>query len=158
MQEARISMTGTARRAAAAVLLAGAVGGSVVSAQASGQAASPPQGAALRADADGALPAPAEWRCDRIAPEYRFHLNDGGSPESWRYAGKTFRTIDPEPSTYTWSDWLRWYRAACDPAALQAVDAASGTTPSLPLVIGGVVAGVGVIGLLGSGSTSDSPG
>jgi hypothetical protein len=112
----------------------------------------------MPADAAGSLPAPAEWRCDRIAPEYRSYLAGGGTAEGWRFAARTYRTLGQAPSTYTWSDWLRWYEAACDTAASAAEVASSGNTPDLPVLIGGVVAGVGIIGLIGSGSASDSPG
>lgn len=114
--------------------------------------------AAIAADTAGSLPAPAEWRCDRIAPEYRSYLAGGGRVEEWRYAGRTYRTVDNTPSTYTWADWLRWYEAACGTPIGGVESRGLGAAPDLPLIMGGVVAGVGIIGLIGSGSASDSPG
>lgn len=117
----------------------------------------PPTGGAepVRSDAAGALPVPGEWRCDRIAAEYDAFLKAGRPADEWRFAGKIYRSADGENQTYRWADWLRWYEAACDTRAI----AASGSdVPNTPLVIGGVVAGVGVVDLLGSGSGSDSPG
>jgi hypothetical protein len=140
------------------MLLVAAAGASVGRAQLSGQGAPAVDQAIIPADAAGSLPAPAEWRCDRIAPEYRSYLAGGGAVDGWRFAGRTYRTVGQAPSTYTWTDWLRWYEAACSPLAGGADPAVSGNTPNLPVIMGGVVAGVGVIGLIGSGSASDSPG
>lgn len=147
-----------AKRALMAMLLFAAAGASVGRAQFSEQRVPAEDISAIPADAAGSLPAPAEWRCNRIAPEYHSYLAAGGATEEWRYAGRTYRTVDQAPSTYTWADWLRWYDAACGTAAGGAELVRSNTGPNLPLIMGGVVAGVGIIGLIGSGSTSDSPG
>ena len=150
--------TASPTRAALAMLLIAAAGASAGQAQLSGVDAPAVDQAAVASDAAGSLPAPAEWRCNRIAPEYRSYLAGGGAVDDWRFAGRTYRTVGQAPSTYTWDDWLRWYEAACGPLAGGAKVAGSRDTPDLPLIMGGVVAGVGVIGLLGSGSASDSPG
>lgn len=150
--------TPAASRAVIAMLLIAAAGASVGRAQLPDRDASAADNAAIPADAAGSLPAPAEWRCDRIAPEYRSYLAGGGTVEEWRYAGRTYRTVDRSSSTYTWADWLRWYEAACGTPIGGAEPRGLGTPPDLPLIMGGVVAGVGIIGLIGSGSASDSPG
>ena len=142
---------------AMALLAAVAWGGSAAHAQLGVGAAE--QGAnVIPASNPDALPQPSEWRCTRIAPEYRSFLAAGNDPQQWRFAGRTFRTSDAEPVTYQWSDWLRWFEASCDAAAAPDLANVAEGPPSLPLVIGGVVAGVGIIGLIGSGSPSDSPG
>lgn len=147
-----------ATRAVLTMLAIAAAGASVGRAQLADQDASAVDQATVPADSAGALPVPAEWRCDRIAPEYRSYLASGGAVDGWRFAGRTYRTVGQTSSTYTWSDWLRWHEAACRPIAGEAESAVSSDVPNLPLIIGGVVAGAGIIGLVGSGSANDSPG
>ena len=64
---------------------------------------------AIPSDAEGALPVPQDWNCDRIRPEYREWLRTGHDKNDWRFAGKTYRAVDTG-EVYDWNDWLRWAR------------------------------------------------
>lgn len=55
----------------------------------------------------GALEAPEDWTCDRYDDEWREWLDDGNSPDAWRFSGKTYRAVS-DGDVYTWGDWLDW--------------------------------------------------
>ena len=61
----------------------------------------------------GALPSPATWECNEIAPEYQLWLDDGNPPEQWKYVGKLYRDV-ADNSFYDWNVWLAWYEANCN--------------------------------------------
>lgn len=109
----------------------------------------------ISSDTPGALEIPELWDCTRIEPEYRDWLEAGNTPESWKFAGKTYRdTLTDE--LYTWQDWLDWADdAGCLPAGLQ-------TTPGVPapgIIIAGVITTLGVGIVSGSGGSGPkSPG
>lgn len=113
------------------------------------------QDGVIRSDAADALPPPETWRCDRIAAEYDAWLEAGNSPQSWRYAGLTYRRVSDE-RRYNWDDWLAWHRDACSAGAR------GGSLPATGPLIGGIVGALGVTALAaGSGGGSggaDSPG
>lgn len=138
----------TVRTLAGAVALAVAVSGLAAFAQS--------QEGTIPSDARGALPPPDAWRCDRIASEYDAWIEAGNSPQSWRYAGQTYRRVD-DGRRYSWDDWLAWHGDAC-----VAANARGGNLPDTGLLVGGIVGALGVTALAaGSGGGSggaDSPG
>lgn len=98
----------------------------------------------------GALPPPAEWRCDLIRPEYADWLTAGNTAQDWRYAGATYRDAD-SGDLYDWGDWLAWAETA---------DCASqGWMPSGRAAIGVAIGGLGAALLVSSnGANAKSPG
>lgn len=109
----------------------------------------------IGSDETGALDAPERWNCTRIRPEYSRWLDDGNTPESWRYVGKTYRDVDTG-ELYTWQDWLEWAETAgCAPGY---VEGAAGSGPSGGLIAGAITAfGTGLI-IAAGGSGPKSPG
>ena len=100
---------------------------------------------AIASDQEGALDEPETWNCTRIQPEYSRWLDDGNSPESWRYVGKTYREVD-SGELYTWQDWLNWAEdAGCGVAPVEEI------LPFAPLLAPAITA-LGVGGLLSSSS------
>ncbi|MFA6219418.1 MAG: hypothetical protein WC692_06530 [Erythrobacter sp.] len=101
----------------------------------------------------GALDAPEAWNCRRIEPEYSRWLDQGNSPESWKFAGKTYRDVGTG-KLYSWLDWLDWAdRAGC----LGGIERSTGAQTTL-LVGGAITAfGAALIGAQG-GAGPKSPG
>ena len=134
---------------AAAAAFAGAAMASVVVAQ------NAADDGVIESTNPAALPAPDEWSCDVIRPDYVRFLEDGNAPESWRYAGTTYRDVDDD-ALYTWADWLAWEEeAGC--AALLAGRTGGLTTGHA--AVGAAVAGLGAALLVsGNGANAKSPG
>ena len=110
---------------------------------------------AIPSDQDGALDEPETWNCTRIQPEYSRWLDDGNSPESWRYVGKTYREVDTG-ELYTWQDWLDWADDNGCPIGLAEGSVSGG--PSGGLIAGAITAfGTGLI-VAANGSGPKSPG
>lgn len=63
--------------------------------------------APIASDSVGALEAPEEWDCDRYEEEWREWIDQGNSPDTWRFAGKRYRAVS-DGDLYTWEDWLDW--------------------------------------------------
>ena len=103
-----------------------------------------------------ALPPPETWNCDTIAREYGAWLNDGNTPESWKYVGPTWRDVS-NGKTYDWNNWLDWHRSAC--AALPGEPSG---VPDNAMLIGGIVGALTITALAagsgGGSSGNDSPG
>lgn len=113
-------------------------------------AGSPAAQGVIPSNADGALPVPQQWNCDRIRPEYNTWLQSGNKKEDWRYAGKTYRAVDTG-EVYNWGDWLRWAKA----------EKCAGFAPAdnSRLLIGGGIFAAGMTLLLTAfGKGADSPG
>ena len=110
---------------------------------------------AISSSETGALDVPERWNCTRIRPEYDRWLDDGNSPASWRYVGKTYRDVDTG-ELYTWQDWLEWAEDAGCPVGLTEGAVAGGS--STGLIAGAVTAfGTGLI-VAANGSGPKSPG
>ena len=92
-----------------------------------------------------ALDEPETWSCDRIGPEYSRWLDEGNSPDSWRYVGKTYRDANTG-ELYNWQDWLEWAdENSCGIAPVEEI------LPFAPLIAPAITA-LGAGGLLASSS------
>lgn len=107
----------------------------------------------IASNAPGALDAPEAWNCNRLRPEYSQWLDAGNSPESWRFAGKTYRDSQTG-NLYTWQDWLSWAEGAGCFAGYTPEG-----VPNSSILIGGAVTafGASLIAVQG-GSGPKSPG
>ena len=116
------------------------------------------QDALIPSSSSDALPPPEAWRCDRIAPEYDAWLKGGNTPETWRFAGPTYRK-DRTDEVYDWNDWLDWHRTHCG-VGMTASDHNRGSGTHSGTLIGGVVGALGVTGIVAGvgGGGTDSPG
>lgn len=63
--------------------------------------------APIASDSVGALEAPEDWDCDRYEEEWREWIDQGNSPDTWRFAGKRYSAVS-DGDIYTWQDWLDW--------------------------------------------------
>ncbi|NNC53164.1 MAG: hypothetical protein HKO08_09025 [Erythrobacter sp.] len=63
--------------------------------------------APIASDSVGALEAPEDWDCERYEEEWREWIDEGNSPDAWRFAGKRYRAVS-DGDLYTWEDWLDW--------------------------------------------------
>lgn len=107
----------------------------------------------ILSDTPGALDVPETWDCRRIEPEYSDWLDKGNSPQSWKFAGKTYREAGTD-KLYDWQDWLDWAdKAGC----FKGANLTNGVNTQL--LIGGAITAMGA-GLIGaqSGSGPKSPG
>lgn len=117
------------------------------------------QDAPIPSSSSDALPPPEAWRCDRIAPEYDAWLKGGNTPETWRYAGPTYRK-DRTDEVYDWNDWLDWHRTHCGVGMADAGHDGSASGTHSGVLIGGVVGALGVTAIVAGagGGGTDSPG
>jgi hypothetical protein len=108
---------------------------------------------AIGSNTPGALDIPERWDCRRIQPEYSDWLEKGNSPDSWKYAGKTYRNVGTD-KTYSWQDWLDWADSAGCFAGAHGTE-----TLQTQTLIGGAIGAFGAA-LIGaqSGSGPKSPG
>lgn len=110
--------------------------------------------APIDSTAAGALDAPEAWNCQQIKSDYGRWLDKGNTPESWKFAGKTYRDV-ATGKLYSWQDWLDWAgREGCF-AGTEETGGGSQTT----LLVGGAIGvfGAALIGAQG-GSGPKSPG
>ena len=91
--------------------LAGVIGASAVAQSTDAE----PREVVIWSDRGDGLEPPRLWDCTRIAPEYSRWLEDGNAPESWKYAGKTYRE-NGEARQYDWPMWIDWYEDSCGAA------------------------------------------
>lgn len=108
------------------------------------------------ANASDSLDRPEMWTCARYQPEYRRWIDEGNSPESWRYAGRTY-TDSVTGRTYTWQDWLAWADANGCGATVADTGGVGLPTSSIAIGLGITALGVGLLAA-GSGSGPNSPG
>ena len=106
---------------------------------------------AIHSDEKGALPAPNEWECEIILPEYQAYLDEGNPASEWQFVGKTYYDGKAR-QYYDWGDWLEWVKTSgCDVGPL-----VTDQFLALPFAGQGVVGGL--ISFFGGGLVAASTG
>ena len=119
--------------------------------------------AVIASGAAGAMAPPDKWTCTLYVAEYRQFLDAGDDPQSWRFAGKRYRS-DTDGQVYDWPMWLSWQEgAACDGASAAETKGSPGGTSEGASGAGGggldSMTAVGVVvGLLGLGGLAAAGG
>ena len=119
--------------------------------------------AIIASGAAGAMAPPDEWTCTLYVAEYRQFLDAGNDPQSWRFAGKRYRS-DADGQVYDWPMWLSWQEnAACSGTSAAETNTSPGGTSDVTTGAGGggfdSMTAVGVVvGLLGLGGLAAAGG
>ena len=121
---------------------------------------------------NGALLPPEHWECGLYVAEYEAFLDAGNDPDSWRFAGRAYRSAG-NGDRYDWRGWLDWYEDAdcTDPAAAARLGDTAGRSGSssgvggssssgnmtMTGIGGGLLAGALAVAAAGGGGGDSSP-